>query len=79
MDHTEKLKKQSGVPGLFAQISFEIEPADQEFLDSEPFKEGKVKMQFVNDIFGGSIPKELVPPTEKGFESMMNNGVSSGF
>ncbi len=79
VDHTEKLKKQSGGSGLFAQVSFEIGPADQEFLDSDDFKDGKVKLQFVNDIFGGSIPKELIGPTQKGFESMMNNGVLAGY
>ncbi|MGE5356564.1 MAG: elongation factor G [Deltaproteobacteria bacterium] len=79
VDHTEKLKKQTGGSGLFAQISFEIGPADPSFLESEDFKNGKVKMQFVNDIFGGSIPKELVPPTEKGFASMMNSGVLAGY
>jgi elongation factor G len=79
VDHTEKLKKQTGGSGLFAQISFEIGPADKSFLESEDFKNGKVKMQFVNDIFGGSIPRELVPPSEKGFASMMNSGVLAGY
>ncbi len=79
VDHTEKLKKQSGGSGLFAQISFEIGPADEEFLESEDFKDGKVKMQFINDIFGGSIPRELIGPTQKGFESMMNSGVLAGY
>ncbi|HEB61738.1 MAG TPA: elongation factor G, partial [Bacteroidetes bacterium] len=79
VDHTEKLKKQSGGSGLFAQISFEIGPADEEFLNSEEFKDGKVKMQFINDIYGGSIPRELIGPTQKGFESMMNNGVLAGY
>ena len=79
VDHTEKLKKQTGGSGLFAQISFEIGPADTTFLESEDFKNGKVRMQFVNDIFGGSIPRELVPPTEKGFASMMNSGVLAGY
>jgi elongation factor G len=79
VDHTEKLKKQSGGSGLFAQVSFEIGPADEEFLNSEDFKDGKVKMQFINDIFGGSIPRELIGPTQKGFESMMNSGVLAGY
>jgi elongation factor G len=79
VDHTEKLKKQSGGSGLFAQVSFEIGPADEEFLNSDDFKDGKVKMQFVNDIYGGSIPKELVGPTQKGFESMMNSGILAGY
>ena len=79
VDHTERLKKQSGGSGLFAQISFEIGPADEEFLESDDFKDGKVKMQFINDIFGGAIPKELIGPTQKGFESMMNSGVLAGY
>jgi elongation factor G len=78
-DHTERLKKQSGGSGLFAQISFEVGPADQEFLDSEDFKNGKVKLQFENGIFGGSVPKEFIPSIVKGFTSMMNNGILAGY
>ncbi len=79
VDHTERLKKQSGGSGLFAQMSFEIGPADQEFLDSEEFKSGKERLQFVNGLFGGSIPKELVPSIIKGFKAMMDNGVLAGY
>ena len=38
VQHRERLKKQTGGSGLFADIAFEIGPADQEFLDSEEFK-----------------------------------------
>ena len=38
VDHTERLKKQSGGSGLFAQLSFELGPADAEFLESDDFK-----------------------------------------
>ena len=79
VDHTERLKKQSGGSGLFAQMSFEIGPADQEFLDSDEFKSGKERLQFVNGLFGGSIPKELVPSIIKGFKAMMDNGVLAGY
>ncbi len=79
VDHTERLKKQSGGSGLFAVMSFELGPADEEFLESEDFKSGKTKLQFVNDIVGGSIPKELLPSVIKGFESMMSNGVLAGY
>jgi elongation factor G len=79
VDHTEKLKKQSGGSGLFAQMSFRLSPADQEFLDSDEFKSGKKKLQFVNKIVGGSIPKEFFPSIVKGFNSMMNNGVLAGY
>ncbi len=79
VDHTERLKKQSGGSGLFAVISFELGPADEEFKESDDFKDGKVRLQFVNNIVGGSIPRELIPPVEKGFKAMMDNGVLAGF
>lgn len=79
VDHTERLKKQSGGSGLFAQMSFELGPADEEFLNSEDFKSGKTRLQFVNDIFGGSIPKEFFPSIIKGFNAMMDNGVLAGY
>jgi elongation factor G len=79
VEHTERLKKQSGGSGLFAQMSFELGPADQEFLDSEDFKSGKARLQFVNDIFGGSVPKEYFASIIKGFNSMMDNGVLAGY
>ena len=79
VDHTERLKKQSGGSGLFAQMAFELGPADEEFLESDEFKSGKVRLQFKNDIFGGSIPKEFFPSIIKGFNSMMDNGVLAGY
>lgn len=79
VDHTERLKKQSGGSGLFAQIQFELGPADEEFLESEEFKSGKTRLQFVNAIFGGSVPKEFIPSVIKGFNAMMDNGVLAGY
>ncbi len=79
VDHTERLKKQTGGSGLFAQMSFELGPADEEFLESDEFTSGKKRLQFVNDIFGGSIPRELIPSVIKGFEAMMDNGVLAGY
>ncbi|MCB0657745.1 MAG: elongation factor G [Saprospiraceae bacterium] len=79
VQHRERLKKQTGGSGLFADIAFEIGPADQEFLDSEEFKAGKVKLQFVNNIVGGSIPRELIPSVVKGFTACMDNGPLAGY
>ena len=74
VEHRETLKKQTGGRGKFADIVFEIGPADEEFL-----KEGKGHYQFVNDIFGGSIPREFVPAIQKGFETSMTTGVLAGY
>jgi len=74
IEHREVLKKQTGGRGKFADIIFEIGPADPDFL-----KEDKGSYQFINDIFGGSIPREFVPAIQKGFEQSMTNGVLANY
>ncbi|HMX79888.1 MAG TPA: elongation factor G, partial [Ferruginibacter sp.] len=76
IEHREILKKQTGGRGKFADIIFEIGPADEEFLKEN---DGKSPFQFVNSLFGGSIPKEFVPAIQKGFESAMSTGVLAGY
>ncbi len=75
IEHREVLKKQSGGRGKFADIMFEMGPADDEWLKAN---EGK-SFQFVNDVFGGSIPKEFHGPIQKGFENAMTNGVLASY
>ncbi|TXI81617.1 MAG: elongation factor G [Crocinitomicaceae bacterium] len=75
IEHRETLKKQTGGRGKFADILFEIGPADEEWLKEN---EGK-HFQFVNDLFGGSIPKEFLPAIIKGFETSMTTGVLAGY
>jgi elongation factor G len=74
IQHRETLKKQTGGRGKFADIQFEIGPADEEWV-----KENGKNFQFVNDIFGGSIPREFVPAIQKGFESAMGTGVLAAY
>ncbi len=73
--HREVLKKQSGGRGKFADIQFDLGPADEEWIKEN---EGK-SFQFVNDLFGGSIPKEFVPAINKGFETSMTSGVLASY
>ena len=67
--HRETYKKQSGGRGKFADIQFEIGPAD----------EGKTGLEFINEIVGGRIPKEYIPSVEKGFKEAMKTGVLAGY
>ena len=67
--HREVYKKQTGGRGKFADVIFEIGPAD----------EGVKGLQFINEVKGGNIPKEYMPAIEKGFKSAMENGVLAGF
>ncbi len=76
IEHRETLKKQTGGRGKFADIIFDIGPADEEFLKE---MDGKSNFQFVNSLFGGSIPKEFVPAIQKGFETAMTTGVLAGY
>ena len=75
VEHRETLKKQTGGRGKFADIVFSFGPADEEWLKENPGKQ----MQFVNDIFGGSIPREFIPAIQKGFEASMSNGVLANY
>ena len=67
--HRETYKKQSGGRGKFADIQVEIGPGD----------EGKEGLEFVNQIVGGSIPREFIPAVEKGFKEAMKNGALAGY
>ena len=68
-DHREVYKKQTGGRGKFADIVFTLEPAD----------DGKVGLEFINEIKGGNVPKEYIPSVEKGFRDSMKNGPLAGF
>lgn len=65
----EVFKKQSGGRGKYADIYIKFGPVD----------EGVSGLQFVDQIKGGTIPREFIPPVEKGFKEAMNNGPLAGF
>lgn len=69
VEHREVYKKQTGGRGKFADILFEISPAD----------EGVKGLQFINEVKGGNIPKEFIPSIEKGFKASLENGVLAGY
>ncbi len=67
--HRELFKKQTGGRGKYADIHVEIGPV-------LPGEKGLV---FINDVFGGAIPKEFIPAVQKGFQAAMASGVLAGF
>src|SRR6202046_5447616 len=73
--HREFLKKRTVGVGIFPDSQFEVGPADAEWLKEN---EGE-DFQFINDIFGGSIPKEFIPAISEGFETSMGTGVLAGY
>ncbi len=65
----EVYKKQTGGKGKFADIIFEMEPAE----------DNVTGLQFINKVKGGNIPAEFIPSVEKGFKQAMQNGVLAGY
>ncbi len=61
-------KKQSGGSGQFGKIDYRIKPGEQ-----------GSGFTFTSSVVGGNVPKEFFPAIEKGFKSMMDNGVLAGF
>lgn len=62
-------KKQTGGRGQFAEVWIEIGPAE----------EGFVGLEFIDEIKGGSIPREFIQPVEKGIKSAMDQGPLAGY
>ena len=61
-------KKQTGGRGQFGDC----------WIRMEPLARGE-KFQFVNDIFGGAIPKQFVPAVEKGILEAAEQGFVAGY
>ena len=66
VDHTHK--KQTGGSGQFARVKIIAAPL--------PPAAG---FEFVNEVVGGTVPKEYIPGVEKGLESVLGSGVLAGF
>ena len=63
-EHT--YKKQTGGKGQYARVSLRVEPMEGEF-------------EFVNDVKGGSIPKEFISAVEKGVRESLEGGILAGY
>ena len=61
-------KKQSGGSGQFGKIDYRIKPGEQ-----------NSGFTFSSTVVGGNVPKEFWPAVEKGFKSMMQEGVLAGY
>jgi len=67
-------KRQTGGSGQYARVVIEVDPTTEE--DMEQAEEG---MLFLDEIKGGSIPREFINPTKKGAAEAMQGGVIAGY
>ena len=61
-------KKQSGGHGQFADCKITVEPLPR-----------GADFEFVDEIFGGSIPRQYIPAVEKGIQDARTKGYLAGF
>src|SRR6185369_7055892 len=61
-------KKQSGGHGQYGDCKIRMEPLPR----------GK-DFEFVNEVFGGAIPRNFIPAVEKGIQESRQKGVLAGF
>jgi elongation factor G len=61
-------KKQTGGHGQYGDCKIKMEPLPR-----------GAEFEFVNDIFGGAIPKNFIPAVEKGIKDAAGRGYLAGF
>ncbi len=79
IDHT--FKRQTGGSGQFARVVIEFEPMNEEDREAakEKHKDSSTNFLFVDEIKGGSVPREFIKPTENGVREALDGGVIAGY
>ncbi|MBT8092993.1 MAG: elongation factor G [Gammaproteobacteria bacterium] len=68
VEQESKFVRQSGGRGQYGHVYLRIEP-----------REPGEGYEFVNEIVGGSVPKEYIPAVDRGVQEQMENGVIAGY
>jgi len=63
-----KYKKQTGGRGQYGDVWLRVEPLSR-----------SAGFEFVDEIFGGSVPRNYIPSVEKGVRDCMKKGILAGY
>jgi elongation factor G len=66
-----KFVRQSGGRGQYGHVWLRLEPLKSE--------DETVHYEFVDEVVGGSVPREYIPAVDKGIQEQMQNGVLAGY
>jgi elongation factor G len=67
-DGHHRHKKQTGGAGQFGEVYLRVEPLER-----------GAGFEFVNDVFGGTIPIQYIPAVEKGVRQVLTEGCVAGY
>lgn len=65
-----KHRRQSGGRGQYGHVWLELSPGDEE---------NDERLEFIDDIFGGSVPRQYIPAVEKGLLEVLDEGPLAGY
>ncbi|MFC7332916.1 elongation factor G [Rhodocista pekingensis] len=68
VSHVYTHKKQTGGAGQFAEVKIEFEP-----------QERGAGYKFVDQVVGGTVPREYIPSVDKGLQVQKEDGVLAGY
>jgi elongation factor G len=66
-----KFVRQSGGRGQYGHVWLKLEPLKSE--------DETVHYEFVDEVVGGTVPREYIPAVNKGIQEQMQNGVLAGY
>ena len=76
--YRETIRKKVEVEGKFVRQSGGRGQYGHVWLRLEPLPEGE-EYQFVNEVVGGTVPREYIPAVDKGVREQMQNGILAGY
>ena len=77
--YRETIKKQIEQEGKFVRQSGGRGQYGHVYIRMEPLNSEENNYEFINEIVGGTIPKEFIPAVDKGCQEQMEAGVIAGY